>query len=62
MVSPGDSKALGREILNYLDKSEEYRQICGQKSSKRISETYSIQKIGKDYLDLYFGSKGNGNI
>lgn len=54
VVPPRDSQALAKGMLALLSMPEKNRKNLGLKARKRIEEHYSLEKIVKQYEQLYF--------
>lgn len=54
VVPPRNAEALAKAIVELL-RDRDLREDLGNKTRKRIQDLYSIEQIGKAYLDLYQG-------
>jgi glycosyltransferase involved in cell wall biosynthesis len=55
VVPPGDSEALAAAICQMLAAEPGLRQQVGLDARARVSEKFSIERVGRMYLDLYQG-------
>jgi glycosyltransferase involved in cell wall biosynthesis len=53
VIAPKNLAALVGAILEGVNMTAADRQNTGLEARKRIRDTYSIERISKDYLDLY---------
>lgn len=55
VVPPGDSEALAAAICELLTLAPEFRRQIGLDACSRVRERFSMERIGRMYLDLYEG-------
>jgi glycosyltransferase involved in cell wall biosynthesis len=55
VVPPGEAAALAAAICELLATEPERRQQIGQDARARVREKFSIERVGRMYLDLYQG-------
>ena len=51
LVPPGDAPALARNLLILID-DEKLRYRLGEQNKKRVDEDFSVEKMGRRYIDL----------
>lgn len=58
LVEPGNARALAQKIQYVLNLPEEHRKKIGENARKLVEEKFSLQKMVREYEDLYARLRG----